>query len=118
PDGQPIEVWGDGSVVRDYFYVDDLVEAILAAIAHDGPSRVFNIGSGEGQSVNDIIAGVEKATGREITRRYAPARAIDAPKSVLDIALAGKELGWRPKVPLAEGLARTVQWRRGEGGKE
>ena len=113
--GAPVEIWGDGTVVRDYFYVADLVDAILKSIAHDGPSRVFNIGSGEGQSVNEIIAAIEKATGKPLERRYLKGRPIDAPKSVLDIALARTELGWTPKVSLADGLARMIAWRKSRG---
>lgn len=113
-EGAAIDIWGDGEVVRDYFYVGDLVEAILLAIAHDGPSRVFNIGSGEGASVNEIAALVEAATGRPLEKRRLEARPIDAPKSILDISLAKKELGWAPRVPLREGIARTVAWRRGQ----
>ncbi|WP_158767339.1 NAD-dependent epimerase/dehydratase family protein [Terricaulis silvestris] len=112
--GQPIEVWGDGSVVRDYVYVADVVEAIIAAMSHDGPSRVFNIGGGRGHSLNELIGAISEAVGRPIQRTEKAARIIDAPRSVLDISRAQAELGWTPRTELSDGLARALAWRLGE----
>jgi UDP-glucose 4-epimerase len=115
--GQPIEVWGDGSVVRDYVYVADVVEAIIAAMTHDGPSRVFNIGGGRGHSLNEMIDAISQTVGQPLERREKPGRIIDTPRSVLDISRARAELNWAPRTGLSEGLAHTLAWRRGEHSK-
>jgi UDP-glucose 4-epimerase len=107
---QPIEIWGDGSVVRDYIYVGDAVEAMAAAIDARSDAQVINVGSGAGQSLNDILGAIEKLLGRTVARRYAAARQFDVPVNILDISRARSLLGWHPRVAFAEGLARTAQW--------
>ena len=108
--GEPIEIWGDGSVVRDYIYVGDAVEGILAAEASEGPEGLYNIGSGEGVSLNDLVAHIRDAAGRDVEVRLLPGRPFDVPANVLDIGKARRDLGWSPRVPLAEGLRRTWEW--------
>lgn len=105
---QPIEVWGDGSVVRDYLYISDTVAAMLRAAEYPGEERIFNIGSGNGHSVREIIAAVERVTGKKAKASYTAARKFDVPVSVLDIARAKDALGWRPAVNLDEGLRHTL----------
>ena len=102
--GQPVEVWGDGGIVRDYLHIDDVVRALLLAAAEDGPRGVFNLGSGIGRSIVEVIAGVGEAAG--ITPRivHRPARPADVPANVLDCARL-RGLGWVPQVGWAEGLA-------------
>lgn len=109
---EEIEIWGDGSVVRDYFHVSDAVSAMIAALTYKGASGVFNIGSGVGQSLNGILDAIEALLGTTVRRAYAPARAFDVPVSVLDIFKAGTLLNWKPKMSFAEGLARTADWLR------
>ncbi len=109
---EPLEIWGDGSVVRDYFHVDDLCAALLATMDYDGPERTFNIGSGSGCSLNDLIAIISRLLGREVACCYLPARACDVPVNVLDISRAVTHLGWQPRVALDEGLAGLLPWLR------
>lgn len=108
--GQPIEIWGDGSVVRDYIYVEDAVAGILAAEASESSEGLYNIGSGEGVSLNELVAHICDAAGRDVEVRLLPGRPFDVPANVLDIDKARRELGWFPRVPLAEGLRRTWEW--------
>jgi UDP-glucose 4-epimerase len=108
--GEPLEIWGDGSVVRDYHFIDDLTSAFMAALAYDGPERVFNIGSGEGHSLNQVLDGIAQVTGKKAERRYLPARTFDVPSNVLAIGRAAAELGWRPKTAFLDGLSRTAAW--------
>lgn len=103
-----IEVWGDGSVIRDYFHVSDAVRAMIKALTYDGTSGVFNIGSGVGQSVNQILDAIEALLETTVRRSYLPARAFDVPANVLDISKAAAVLDWTPKVPFTEGLALTA----------
>lgn len=114
-DGKPIVLWGDGEVTRDYIYVTDAVEGILAAARHRGEGEVFNIGSGEGVSLNALVERIRALAGREIVVEHLPPRAFDLPVNVLDTAKARRLLGWSPRVPLAEGLRRTWDWLGGAG---
>ncbi|MEN6449360.1 MAG: NAD-dependent epimerase/dehydratase family protein [Thermoguttaceae bacterium] len=109
---EPIEIWGDGSVVRDYIHVDDVVSALLAAQTYRGDDKVFNIGSGCGLSVSEVLAAIEDAIGSPIQRRYVEQRCFDVPANVLCIEKAIRRLGWSPKVPFHEGLRRYVRWLR------
>lgn len=105
---QPIEIWGDGSVTRDYIYISDVAEAFSRAVDYDGPKSVFNISSGVGTNLNELIGMIERVLGREIVRHYRPGRPFDVPVSVLDNSLAQKELGWQLQVGLEEGIAKTA----------
>ena len=108
--GEPVEIWGDGLVVRDYIYISDVVAALLASIDPAGDERVFNIGSGRGCSINDVLHSIEKVTGRSAIRRYMPGRAFDVPVSVLCIERAKRTLGWSPSVDFEIGLRRFADW--------
>jgi UDP-glucose 4-epimerase len=114
--GKPIEIWGDGAVVRDYVFVSDAVEGILAAHEHSATSGTYNIGSGEGTSLKDLVTAIKDVTGREIDVRYTPGRAFDVPANVLDIARARRDLGWAPRTSLKEGLRRTWEWLERDAG--
>jgi UDP-glucose 4-epimerase len=103
---EPIEIWGDGNVVRDYVYVGDVASALLAAADYQGCHHIFNIGSGHGLSLNQLIHAIEKQLGHPVRVNYQPGRDFDIPINVLDISLAADELGWSPQVLFAEGLAR------------
>src|SRR6185503_18583105 len=105
--GQPIEVWGDGSAVRDYLYVGDAAEALLKAAAFEGEPRLFNIGSGVVSSLKQLIKEIEALLGRPLAVAYAAARPLDVPVNVLDTSLARRHLGWTARTSLAEGLRRT-----------
>lgn len=107
---EPIEIWGDGSVTRDYVYIEDVVDAFIRAMNHDGDARVFNIGSGEGRSLNELLTIMQDLLGRPVERRYLPPRKFDVPVNVLDINRARDVLGWEPGVSLREGLRRTLAW--------
>ena len=107
---QPLEIWGDGSVTRDYIHVSDVADAFARAVGYEGPKSVFNISSGTGTSLNQLIGILEEVLGREVARQYRPGRAFDVPVSILDNSLARRELGWEPRVSLREGMARTAAW--------
>ncbi len=106
--GVPIRMFGDGAVVRDYVYIDDAVEALVRAGHSVKSSAVFNIGSGKGRSLNDIVAVLQKHLAKPIMVEREPARPFDVPVSVLDPAKARHELGWSVRVSFEEGVARTL----------
>jgi UDP-glucose 4-epimerase len=115
--GEPFQLWGDGSVVRDFLYVDDLTRALLSASAAPaGGPRVYNVGSGVGVALRDVLAACESAAGRPLRIERLPGRAIDVPANVLDCRRAGEILGWTPRVALEEGLSRTWEWVAGSPG--
>jgi UDP-glucose 4-epimerase len=107
---QAIEIWGDGSIMRDYVHVDDVAQAFVRAVDGEVSSGVFNIGSGVGHSLNDILVEIGAMLGRSVERRYLPGRDIDVPSNVLDITRARTMLAWEPRVQLGPGLARTMAW--------
>lgn len=109
---QPIQVWGDGSVVRDYVYVEDAVEAFVKALSFEGEEKIFNIGSGTGVSLKQLLGEIEALLGHPVAVEYSAPRTLDVPANVLDSGLARRRLGWRAKTPLAEGLSRTREWMR------
>ena len=114
--GMPLQIWGDGSVVRDYIYVADAVEGILAADSGQERAGIFNIGSGIGTSLNDLVAEIRQVAGREFAVEYLPGRPFDVSASVLDISRARDELGWKPRVTLRDGLMKTWDWlEKGDG---
>jgi UDP-glucose 4-epimerase len=112
--GLPIEIWGDGSVTRDYIYIGDVAEAFVRALEYSGPKNVFNIGSGIGTSLNELIVILEEVIGKPIERRNLPARPFDVAVSVLSSELARTELGWSPSTSMHDGLSRTTEWMKGE----
>lgn len=105
-----ITVWGDGSVVRDYIYVNDIIDAFMKAAVYDGEPKIFNVGGGQGHSVNDIITILQEVIQRPLTIDYLPGRIFDIPTNVLDISNAKTHLHWQPTVELLEGIWRTYQW--------
>lgn len=116
----PVEVWGDGGVVRDFLFVGDLTEAFLRAADHQGSERIFNIGSGEGLSVLEVVQGIAMAIGSKEPRIvHKPGRTVDVPANVLNIDLARLALGWHPRTSWTEGVKVTTDWvRHLVGGKK
>jgi UDP-glucose 4-epimerase len=108
-EGGTPKIYGDGRQTRDYVYVADVVRAMLAALGRDA-GGVFNIGTGIETSVLELYEAVQRVTagGREAT--LAPARLGELQRSVLDVSLAERELGWRPQQSLDDGLTDTWRW--------
>jgi UDP-glucose 4-epimerase len=109
------EIWGDGSAVRDYVYVDDVVDALLLAAADQSGERIFNIGSGEGRNLHQVAAAIEAELGVKLATRRTQGRIIDIPISVVSIERAAAVLKWKPKTPFDVGLRRTIDWWRLRG---
>lgn len=105
--GKSIEIWGDGQVVRDYIFIDDLIDGMYKAISVNALSRVFNLGSGIGHSLNEILDVIRKVTGKEIKVVYKAKRSFDIPSIYLDICRAKQELSWAPSVSLETGIEKT-----------
>jgi UDP-glucose 4-epimerase len=104
-EGQAPRIFGDGQQTRDYVYAGDVASATLAAVGQDG--GVFNVGTGHETSVVELYELCRRVAGSELEAQEAPARLGELQRSVLDVSLAKRELGWRPQVSLEEGLRRT-----------
>jgi len=107
-EGGTPRIYGDGRQTRDYVYVGDVANAALAALEHDG--GVFNVGTGVETSVLELAAAIGAASGIDRPAEHEPARLGELQRSVLDVSLAARELGWRPEHSLADGLAATWRW--------
>lgn len=105
---QTLEIWGDGNSVRDYIFVDDVMNACLKAIAYQGKYNIFNIGSGIGHSVKDIVFFIERILGKELQINYMDARMQDVPANTLDVQLAKKELNWYAQRKVYDGICDMV----------
>lgn len=106
---EEIEVWGDGSVVRDFIYVGDLAELCVRAGVVE-TCGVFNAGSGSGYSINEIITTMTEVTGKTIEPRYKAGRGYDVPQVVLDIGRSTSVFGWEPVTKLKAGLTANWKW--------
>lgn len=111
--GLPVTIWGDGQASRDFFYISDLVEALIACGERPlDRQRTFNIGGREEVSLRQALEIVERTVGRASVVAFQPARPFDAPRIVLDTTLARQTLGWQPRVGFEEGVAQSWDWIR------
>lgn len=113
--GTPFEVWGDGSVIRDFLYVDDLVEAIIRGISSGSETRLFNIGSGVGTSLLEALELGMQISQTAINVNFNKPRNADVQVSILDRSLATRELGWEPLTTLRDGMQKTLTWMKNQG---
>jgi UDP-glucose 4-epimerase len=108
---EPVEIWGDGQVVRDFIYIEDVVRAVIEVIGYCGPHRVFNVGSGVGRTILDVVADIAAVLEKPgIVPIYKPGRVTDVPVNILDITLIERELGWTPRTDWLSALAGTASW--------
>lgn len=108
--GTPVEIWGDGKNVRDFIYIDDIVDACTKLVNLPLDSATYNLGSGIGCSINQLISVVETVCHSELAVVYRPVRSIDVRNVVLDNSRAKARLNWYPSVALADGMSRTWEW--------
>lgn len=113
--GEAVQIWGDGEAIRDYIFIDDLVELTVRA-ASSGLNATFNAGSGTGTSLNELCEHIRTATGHDLPVEYRPGRAFDVRAVVLDVDLARRQLGWVPKVDIQAGIRMTWQALVARGG--
>ena len=107
-----ISIFGSGDITRDYIHIDDLCEALLRlAMTPNAPSCV-NVGSGEGTTLLDIVDAIRTSLGRPVAYELLAGRTFDVPRIVLDIGRLTAATGWRPSIPLKEGVARLTAWQQ------
>jgi UDP-glucose 4-epimerase len=108
-EGVPIEIWGNGTITRDYVYVDDVVNAILKSATYEGTERLFNIGSGLGTTLNQILEMIRLRVSKPVIASYKPTRGFDVRENILDSRRAKRDLGWVSQVTLETGLDRMIR---------
>jgi UDP-glucose 4-epimerase len=107
-DDKPTTIFGDGTQSRDFVYVDDVVEAMLAAVGREGGP--YNVGTGEPTAIAELHDAATRIAGVGAEPSHEEARLGDVHRSVLDVSRIERELGWRPQVSLDDGLQRTWAW--------
>jgi UDP-glucose 4-epimerase len=109
--GEPVVIWGDGEVQRDYFYISDLSKALLAILDLPAQSNaVINLAGTHVISLNQLVAEIEQVLNVKIQVHNEAGRKFDVPCLHLDTQAASELLHWQPEVSLSEGIARTVEW--------
>jgi UDP-glucose 4-epimerase len=108
---QSVEVWGDGSVTRDFIYVGDVANAVYLATINP-VSGVYNVGTGTGLSLRDILTHIAKVVGREPEVTWLASRSFDVPRIVLDARKFSTATNWRNTASLEEGMEITANWLR------
>lgn len=112
-EGKPVPRYGDGSTARDYTYIDDIVDGVMAALRYDGEEfDIFNLGGSQTTTLNELIAAVEAALGRKAIIEDLPLQPGDVPRTCADISKAGRLLGYSPRTPVQEGIPKYVEWYR------
>jgi len=110
-EGQAIDQFGDGSTRRDYTYIDDIVQGVVAALRYEGPLfDIFNLGESETIELRELIAGIEHALGRKAQINQMPEQPGDVPITCADISKAKRLLGYNPTTRLRDGLPKFVEW--------
>lgn len=108
-----VDVYGDGSVVRDFIYIDDAIKGILAIANDMGNSyKTYNLGSGRGISINELLLEIEKSLKIHMNIRYTPARSVDVPVNYLDMSRFESVFGKLNHIPLSEGILATADFMR------
>lgn len=129
--GRPIKVFNNGDMLRDFTYVDDIVESVLRLVPRPprpdpdfdrmapdpgrswAPHRVFNIGNSRSEKLMELISLIEQATGREAVKEFLPMQQGDVQATFADVSALEAEVDFAPKTPLSEGIPRFVEWYRG-----
>ncbi|MCA1658646.1 MAG: NAD-dependent epimerase/dehydratase family protein, partial [Verrucomicrobiaceae bacterium] len=109
--GEPIDQFGDGTTRRDYTYIDDIIQGVMAAFEYEGALfDIFNLGESETIQLKELIAAIEKTLGKKAIINQMPEQPGDMPVTCADISKARKLLGYNPTTPLSGGLPKFVDW--------
>jgi UDP-glucuronate 4-epimerase len=112
-EGQPIKKFGDGSTRRDYTYIDDIIQGMLACLTYDGAlCDIFNLGESQTTTLNELIAAIERALGKTAIVDSYPEQPGDVPLTFADISKARQHLGYDPQTKIDEGIPKFVEWYR------
>lgn len=115
--GRPIPVYGDGSMARDFTYVDDIVDGTVRAIDRCGEYRIYNLGGSHVTRLSELIEILADVLGTEPVIDRQPVPPGDVPLLSASVELAERELGWQPRVDIRTGIGRFVDWYRADGNR-
>ncbi|MHC4691713.1 MAG: GDP-mannose 4,6-dehydratase [Planctomycetota bacterium] len=110
--GKAIQVYGDGTMSRDFTYIDDIIDGTVAAIEKCTGFNIYNLGESRPITVNDLISEIEKALGKKAVKEHVPPQPGDVERTYADVTKAIKELGYNPTTTIEEGLTEFVKWLR------
>ena len=109
--GEPIQQYGDGSTARDYTYIDDIIDGIVAAANYDQSAfEIFNLGGSATTKLSELIQLIESATGKKAIIELLPEQPGDVPQTYADIGKAAKHLNYAPRTAIKAGIEKYVQW--------
>jgi len=111
-DGKPIPVYGDGSITRDFTYIDDIIDGTVGAIDKCAGYNIYNLGESRPITVNALIGEIEKALGKKAKIEQMPLQPGDVERTYADVTKARRDLGYNPNTDISEGLKRFVEWFR------
>ncbi|MBN2457449.1 MAG: GDP-mannose 4,6-dehydratase [Sedimentisphaerales bacterium] len=110
--GKPIPVFGDGSMRRDFTYIDDIIDGVVGAIKNCKGYETYNLGNSQPIRLDELIRGIEKALGKKATVNRLPMQPGDVQQTYADVTKASEQLGYNPKTEITEGLSKFVEWLR------
>ena len=118
--GKPIPVFNNGDMRRDFTYIDDIVAGVIGVLDHPfstpagiAPTRLYNIGNSQTESLMDYIGEIEKALGKKAIYDFLPMQPGDVPETFADVEASKRELGYSPKTTIREGIPAFIEWYRG-----
>ena len=109
---KPVTIYGDGLMMRDFTYIDDIIDGTVAAIEKCDGFNIYNLGESQPITVNDLVTSIENALGKKAVREYLPMQPGDVERTYADVSRAKKELGYNPRTEIQAGLAKFVSWFR------
>lgn len=112
--GQPVTKFGDGGMMRDFTYIDDIVSGVMAAIDHCRGYHIYNLGNSNPVALRDLITAIENALGKKALIKQLPEQPGDVERTFADITAARQDLSFEPRTDLSTGLKRFVEWLRSE----
>lgn len=107
---EPIRVFGDGNIIRDYIYIDDVISGIINIANYNGSEHIFNLGSGKGLSINEIVDEIEYVLNHTLIVEHVPGRKVDVPVNILDMSRYNNEIGKISYTPLELGIKKTIDF--------
>ncbi len=110
--GEPIPVYGDGTMMRDFTYIDDIINGTIAALERCKGYNIYNLGESQPISVNDLVEELEKALNKKAIKQFMPTQPGDVERTFADVTKAERDLGYKPSTSIEKGLSEFVAWLR------
>jgi len=110
--GKPIPVYGDGTMMRDFTYINDVIDGVVSAIEKCAGFNIYNLGESRPITVNELVGKIEESLGKNAVKEFLPAQPGDVERTYADVSKAVEQLGYKPQTTIEAGLARFVEWLR------